>query len=266
MNAPDVPASDGELLACFLSHEFENGERVNLGANVNFARAAVLLAHHLRAPDLTIMVGNSWTNFAGTDRIHLHADTSDFRDARWAESWLHLDIAMIEYPYFSNAFVIGGLQIDPFGNSNLLGLRDDEGGFRFRGPGPIGTTSHTAYADRFYLATARHTPQVFVESCDFVSSVGWRTPSGVDRSELGLSGGGPKYCLTPLCVFDFEEETHRMRLKSLNRGTTIEEVVENTGFEPIIPASVPTTPSPDPHELEVLRNVIDREGLLRDRI
>ncbi len=254
--------SVAELLACALSHEFAEGERVSLGANVNFARAAVLLAHHLWAPSMKIMIGNSWTNFAGEREIGLHADTSDFRDARWAESWLVQATAMIDYRFFSNAFVIGGMQVDPFGNTNLIGIGSDHHRLRVRGPGPIGTTSHGTYCDRFYIAAPQHNPKAFVERCDFVSAVGWGEGGPEGRSSLGLPGEGPRLCLTPICIFDFDEGSRRMRLKSVHPGHSVEEVVAQTGFEPVIPAEVPETPLPEPGELEALRTVVDPGGLL----
>lgn len=257
--------STDELLACWLSHEFADGERVSLGANVNFARAAILLAHHLRAPSMRVMIGMSYTNFADLRHARLHADTSDFRDARWAESWFSLDTAMIDYRFFSDAFVVGGMQIDAFGNTNLIGIGDDHARLRVRGPGPMGTTSHTTFCERFYLAAHRHSPDVFVERCDFISAVGWGEGGPDGRTRLGLPGGGPKLCVTPLCVFDFDDMSKRMRLRSVHPGHTVEEVVENTGFEIVVPADVAVTPAPEPEELDVLRRVVDPDGMLRPR-
>ena len=79
----------------------------------------------------------------------------------------------------------------------------------------------------------------------------------------GLLGGGPRYCITPLCIFDFEEETKRMRLKSVHPGVSVEQVLANTGFTPVVPAQVPTTPPPTAAQVALLRNRIDVAGVLR---
>jgi glutaconate CoA-transferase subunit B len=63
---------------------------------------------------------------------------------------------------------------------------------------------------------------------------------------------------------DFEENTKRMRLKSVHPGVTVEQVIANTGFELIIPEGVPTTEPPTKEELWLLRNRIDVEGVLRE--
>ena len=72
-------------------------------------------------------------------------------------------------------------------------------------------------------------------------------------------------CLTPLCFMDFDENSKRMRLKSIHPGVSVDEVVANTGFELIIPASVPVTEPPTESEMQVLRTRVDPEGILRSK-
>jgi len=55
-----------------------------------------------------------------------------------------------------------------------------------------------------------------------------------------------------------------MRLLSVHPGHSVEEVLENTGFEVIVPDTVPETEPPRPEELELLRDSIDTRGLLRE--
>jgi hypothetical protein len=63
---------------------------------------------------------------------------------------------------------------------------------------------------------------------------------------------------------DFEEDTKAMRLRSVHPGHSVDEVVENTGFDLVVPDNVPETEPPRPEELDLLRNVIDLQGLLRE--
>jgi glutaconate CoA-transferase subunit B len=80
---------------------------------------------------------------------------------------------------------------------------------------------------------------------------------------MGIPGGGPKYCITPLCVIDFTEDEKRMRLKSVHPGVTVDTVKENTGFQLVIPSSVPETEPPATEELKILRSRVDIAGRLR---
>ena len=59
--------------------------------------------------------------------------------------------------------------------------------------------------------------------------------------------------VSDLGVFDFQTDDHRMRLRSLHPGATVEEVVEGTGFEVVIPDDVPESRLPTEAELAFLR-------------
>ena len=54
-----------------------------------------------------------------------------------------------------------------------------------------------------------------------------------------------------------------MRLKSVHPGVSVEQVLANTGFTPVVPAAVPTTPAPSAEQIDLLRSRIDADGVLR---
>jgi hypothetical protein len=59
--------------------------------------------------------------------------------------------------------------------------------------------------------------------------------------------------VTNLCVLDFETLDHRMRLRSVHPGVSVDDVVEATGFELVLPAGgVPVSRSASDEELAVL--------------
>jgi len=145
----------------------------------------------------------------------------------------------------------------------LIGLAGEGARFRMRGPGAIATTTNASHVRRFYLYVNEHSPRVFVKQCDFVSTVGWGRGGAGARRALGLPGGGPRYCVTPLAILDFEEQSKRLRLRSVHPGIAVEQVVANTGFALIVPERVPVTAAPTPEELDILRRRVDPQGLLR---
>jgi glutaconate CoA-transferase subunit B len=69
--------------------------------------------------------------------------------------------------------------------------------------------------------------------------------------------------VTPLAILDFEEQSKRLRLRSVHPGIAVEQVVANTGFALIVPERVPVTEAPTPEELDILRRRVDPQGLLR---
>jgi hypothetical protein len=60
-----------------------------------------------------------------------------------------------------------------------------------------------------------------------------------------------------MCVFDFESEDRRARLRSIHPGVTIDDVTAATGFAFHIPNPVALSSEPTDEELRVLRTVVD---------
>lgn len=260
------PAEPGytiaELNAAFLSRQIVDGERALVGANVPVPRAGVLLAHLHHGPNMTVMLAHTRTNLYHVPVLPNFESLTDWRQARWAESqYLHYEV-FDAFDKITDLFAVGALQIDAYGNSNLIGIGADHRRLKFRGPGAVGTPSAAVVIGRYYLYVASHDKRIFVPRCDFVSTFGWGR-GGDDRRRLGFPGGGPRYCITPRCIMDFEEDSKRMRLHSLHPGVSVGDVVRNTGFELVIPGEVLQTQPPDRHELRLLRQRVDPGGILR---
>jgi glutaconate CoA-transferase subunit B len=183
---------------------------------------------------------------------------------RWAESYSDTGHRFDRVKDWGrHVFFIGGVQVDPFGNTNLIGVGPDYNRLRFRGPGSVGTPTLSTHVGRYYIVLNSHTSRIFVEKCDFISAFGWGTGGTDARKNLGLPGGGPRYCVTPMCVFDFAEPSKRMQIRSLHPGVSAQEVQANTGFALNATTSASTTEPPTPEELRALRTRVDREGFLR---
>jgi glutaconate CoA-transferase subunit B len=263
-DAAGMPATVKETMAAVLARDLVDGEWVEVGANLPVPRAGVLLAHLTRGPNMTVMIAMTKANVFNEPVIEEFELITDQRAMRWAEAYyIHNDL--VENMKFrrKGVFFAGALQIDGFGNSNLIGIGSDHSKLKFRGPGAIGVTNATVMNSRFHLVVNSHDKRIFVPKCDFISAYGWGTGGNDARTKLGLPGGGPRYIVTPLCVMDFEPETKRARLKSLHAGITVDQVVANTGFELIVPDAVPQTEPPTAAELHVLRTRIDVRGALR---
>lgn len=144
-------------------------------------------------------------------------------------------------------------QIDRFGNHNfacigphekpkaqLLGMRG----------APGNTLNHTT---SYWIPN--HTSRIFVEKVDVVSGVGY------DRAaELGERTSRfheIRRVVSNLGVFDFDTPLHSMRLASTHPGVSVEQIVEATGFELVIPEDVPETRAPSASELEIIRERLD---------
>lgn len=253
-----------ELMAAFVAGEVRDGETVSVGASLPVCRAGILLAHLTHAPNLKVQMSFTMTNLRNVEVLESFEFITDWRAARWAEFYYSHDVGPDLYKRRRQAiFFIGGLQIDAYGNTNLIGIGSDFRRLKMRGPGGVGTASMATNIGRYYLYVNNHNKQTLTERLDWRSSFGYGEGGADARKKLNLPGGGPRFCITPLCIFDFEEESKRMRLKSVHPGVSVEQVLANTGFAPVVPEEVPTTAPPSEEQLELLRNRIDVEGVLR---
>jgi len=253
-----------ELIAAFVAGEIADGEAVSVGASLPVCRAGILLAHLTHAPNLKVQISFTITNLRNVEVLPAFELITDWRAARWAEFFYNHDIGPDLYKRRRQAiFFIGGLQIDAYGNSNLIGIGSDFHHLKMRGPGGVGTASMGTNIGRYYLYINAHNKQTLTERLDWRSCFGFGDGGADARTRLHLPGGGPRYCITPLCIFDFEETSKRMRLKSVHPGITVQQVLDNTGFKPIVPDHVPTTPGPTPEQLRLLHERIDVDGVLR---
>jgi glutaconate CoA-transferase subunit B len=98
---------------------------------------------------------------------------------------------------------------------------------------------------------------------DFITTPGYLSGPGT-REEAGLPPGtGPYRVVSTLALLDFAEETKRMRLLSTHPGVTVEQVIENTGFDLTVPPDLDQVGQNEPptaEELRILREEIDPEG------
>jgi glutaconate CoA-transferase subunit B len=235
--------SCAELMAVAMARSFRNGEVVVIGAVPSLPLAACRLAKALHAPRLSYVVGGSGT--VNPAPASLPAQSCD-PVLRGGPCTLPLpDVVLLEGRGDAfDVFCAGGLQIDAHGNCNLVCIGEPARP-KLRGPGSVGLPFLLA-VKRVVIYTTAHTPRTFVERVDFVSGAG-------DRAEL---------VVTPLATMDFDRETRRMRLASTHPGVSVEEARAATGFELVVPPSVPETPAPSDEELAVLRR-LDPEGVLR---
>jgi glutaconate CoA-transferase subunit B len=152
---------------------------------------------------------------------------------------------------------LGGAQIDPYGNLNSTVIGEYERP-KVRLPGSGGANDVGSHCWRT-IAIMRHDIRRFVEKVDFVTTPGYLTGPGA-REAAGLPPGtGPYRVVTSLAVMGYHPESKRMMLLATQPGITVEQVIENTGFELVLPEKVERNPSPSPEELRVLREEVDKE-------
>lgn len=153
---------------------------------------------------------------------------------------------------------IGGAQIDPYGNINstIIGPRYYPPKIRLPGSGGGNDVGSLVWRT---IILMRHEKRRFVPKVDFVTTPGYIDGPGA-REAAGLPRGtGPYRVVSTLALLDFDEETKRMRLLATHPGVTVDQVIENTGFDLIIPDEVGVNEPPTDEELRILREEVDPE-------
>jgi glutaconate CoA-transferase subunit B len=241
-----------ELRAVFLARDITDGEIGSCGLAATIPLAAMRLAQALHAPNLTLAMEGA----ANPNPRYLFEVPVDPEAHREGEAILDLYDLFVNSEKGIDFWFMSGIQIDRFGNLNVHMIGGTRERPAFRGPG-IGNTSVAMTSKRWYAYPNNHTPRVFVEKVDFVTTLG----SGA-RSRPGY-GEGCRYVLSNLAVLDFEEETGAMRLKHTMPGVSVEQVQAATGFELLLHDEVTAVPAPSDEELRLLREEIDPRGALR---
>jgi len=150
-----------------------------------------------------------------------------------------------------DAFFLGGGQIDGQANINLVGTGEYPNN-DIRWPGSFGSAYLYYLVPRVILFREEHSRRIFVPKVDFISTPGVSAPE-VHRP------GGPYALVTPLCHMSFNKDRKRFCLETVHPGHTVEEVLDNTGFDIDITENVSTTSMPDRELLEQLRGPIAME-------
>jgi glutaconate CoA-transferase, subunit B len=250
-------ASINELFAILLARDLRVDDRtIMVGANMPMARAAAVLANLTTHPDARVIIGLGVHGLGdGGDPPGVYPFLFDPRSLV-GESlmWQGRVFDDMSRP---DVFFVGGLQMDKRGNINLFGIRDGEGGWKMRGPGGLALATMSTSCRGYYVVMPSHDPRTFVEKVDLISALGDKT----ERARLGFPGGGIRLILSPLGVFDLDDDGD-LRVRSLHAGVSADDVRAATGFELEIPDDAPTTPPPTADELRTLRERVDVHGTL----
>lgn len=147
-----------------------------------------------------------------------------------------------------DAFFLGGGQIDGAANINLMG-RGDYPACSPRWPGTFGSAYLYFLIPKVILFREEHSRRTLVEKVDFISAPG-------TSEEHVYRKGGPYGLLTSKAFFRFDVAKKRFRLVSVHPTSSLEDVLDNTGFAFDYEKDVPETAAPDPELLALLEREV----------
>lgn len=243
-----------ELMAVAGARELRDGEIAAVG--IGLPVVASFLAKRTHAPRLTILFE---LGVVDPEPIHTGVGLADPRvwyRAKVMSSFVDM-LGMVLHRGLVDVGFLGGLETDAYGNLNTTLLGDPHGKFtHFVGSG--GANDIASSAKRTVIII-RHEARKFRELVSFITSPGYLR-GGNEREAAGLRGG-PVRVITDRAIFGFDPQTRRMRLESIHPHTTLEDVLANMGFQPVVPDHVPVTEPPTAEQIRLIREEIDPEGI-----
>ena len=221
-----------EILINAISKNLEGLEHIAVGASSPIPGAAALLAR-------TRSNGSMRVSILGSEDNNFFSDGGK-------------EIFDIAGQGRMDAFFLSGAQIDGKANVNLVAVGDyNQPKARF--PGSFGSGYLYFVVPRVILFRLEHTPRTLVKEVDFISAPGF-SDDDVYRP------GGPYKLITDRCLFHVNKQKKCFELESVHPGHTVDEILEQTGFEFLLPDNeVPETETPDDATLKVIRGEVARE-------
>lgn len=146
--------------------------------------------------------------------------------------------------------MVGPTQIDRYGQANISALGSDYSKPSVQMLGARGFPGNSiSHANSFFVPA--HNKRVFVEGeCDMVCSIGYnpaRLPKGYQLADIQI-----RRVITDLGVFDFGGPHHMMRLLSVHPGVSVQQIIDNTGFEVHVEGDIPVTTAPTVEQLALM--------------
>ena len=243
-----------ELLAYVAASTLEDGKSVFVGTGLPMI--AAMLAQRTFAPNLLIIFEAGGIGPKPPVLPISVGDSRTFYKAVCASS-MHDVMSQAQSGYIDYGF-LGAAMIDKYGNLNTTVIGDWEKP-KVRLPGSGGANDIGSFCFRTVIIMKQDKDK-FVDKLNFITTPGYIDgPEG--RKNHGLPDGGPYRVITQLGVYDFDEETKRIRLLSVHPGISIDDIRNNSSMEIIIPSKVEVSKEPDDESLKILRE-IDPNGIV----
>jgi len=253
MSVAGVTRADaGEVQTVVAARRLRSVATVFIG--VGRPSTAAILASMVHNPDL-VLVYESGTIGAKPTRVPLSIGDGELA--------LTAD-AVVSVPEMFNYWIgpgrievafLGAAQVDRFANLNSTVIGDYEHP-RTRLPGAGGAPEVAANCGEV-VVIAPHSPRTFVESLDFVTTVGHGDGPGA-RERLGFRGRGPTAVITDLGVLEPDPVTRELTLTQVHEGVEVDTVLAATSWELKRADEIRVTEPPSSEELAALRELVSR--------
>jgi len=249
--------STAELVCVAIAREIEDGDILILGSFTPLAFVSYILAKVTHAPNVMYMAYSSvdarpfQLSFASYEAAAMKGGVARWNMTECINS-LYLGIGVDVEP-------ISSIQADQYGNINISVVGDYQKPV-LRGPGGAGAPEVVKMHRKMIGYFPNHSKRTLVPKVDFITGTRWKI-SNEARIKAGLRPGPLKY-ITNLAILSKEEEDKPFKIDSVHPGVSVDQVIENTGFELTVPKDAPETEKPTKEQIRLLREEVDPYGMV----
>ena len=221
-----------DIMTIAIARMLKNDETVFHGVASQLPMVAIQLAKSLQAPDLIYV---NITGGVDAKPLKFSKSTDGPELLKGTKALFPLsEIFDLSMRGGLDVAFLSGIQFDPYGNVNASVVGDYHKP-KVRLPGGAGSAVLIPTAKRAIIWRTKHDKRTFVPKCDFVTT-----------------RGNIHKIVTPLCIFAFKDG--RLVLDSIHKTSSLQEVIDNTGFE-VIYDEIRFTEDPTSEEWKMLQKV-----------
>jgi glutaconate CoA-transferase subunit B len=241
----------GELMVASAAREIRDSEVVFVGMRLPLI--AFVVAKRTHAPNAVGLFENGVIRTTpAAELIYTMADPPNILGATQCLDMLSV-MSLLQSGRVHLGF-LGAAEVDRYGNLNSTQVRGPKGLIRL--PGSGGACDIASLAQRF-VVLLDHDKQRLPEHVSYITSPG-NGEGGNWRQRVGLPRGGPSAVITTKAVLRFDDDGEAY-LASVHPGVSVDNVVNNTGWQLPVSDDLIQTPEPSAAELNAIREY-DKQG------
>jgi glutaconate CoA-transferase subunit B len=241
----------GELMVASAAREIRDSEVVFVGMRLPLI--AFVVAKRTHAPNAVGLFENGVIRTTpAAELIYTMADPPNILGATQCLDMLSV-MSLLQSGRVHLGF-LGAAEVDRYGNLNSTQVRGPKGLIRL--PGSGGACDIASLAQRF-VVLLDHDKQRLPEHVSYITSPG-NGEGGNWRQRVGLPRGGPSAVITTKAVLRFDANGEAY-LASVHPSVSVDDVVNNTGWQLRVSDDLMQTPEPSAAELNSIREY-DKQG------
>ena len=250
-NGSQVGYTMGELMVASAAREIRDSEVVFVGMRLPLI--AFVVAKRTHAPNAVGLFENGVIRTTpAAELIYTMADPPNILGATQCLDMLSV-MSLLQSGRVHLGF-LGAAEVDRYGNLNSTQVRGPKGLIRL--PGSGGACDIASLAQRF-VVLLDHDKQRLPERVSYITSPG-NGDGGKWRQRVGLPRGGPSAVITTKAVLRFNDDGEAY-LASVHPSVSVDDVVNNTGWQLRVSDDLMQTPEPSAAELNSIREY-DKQG------